>query len=213
MATPSHAAAQLRQGSLSFPVAPPGLPDVGSAAIAVISQLPAADSGALVSYLAGVFTRQFWTTGPAVPLLIEILPAEAVRQVRDQVARQLCGPGSGLDDLPLRIFVEAASLYLERDASGRFTSAAFGPITEVASGELQGEVAWPGGVAGTVVGSAGRIAAQTHLAPVAAGEPVPLREADLRSLVLALDNAVATQTVDPQWQTMLGLAKEALPTV
>jgi len=38
-----------------------------------------------------------------------------------------------------------------------------------------------------------------------------LREADLRSLVLALENAVVTQPIDPLWQQMLSFAQDALP--
>jgi hypothetical protein len=201
---------ELSQGSLSVPVDPPSLPDVGSGAIAVISQQAGADSGVLVSY-SGVFTSQFWTTGPPVPFLIEILQPEQVRQIRNQVVEQLRGPGSGLDDLPLRAFAEAARLYLEPEASSRFTLATFGAITQPAAGDLQGEVSWSGGVAGTVLGSGGRVLAQSHLAPVPAGKPAPLREADLRSLVRALQCAVDTQDIDPLWKQMLSLAGQVLP--
>jgi len=45
----------------------------------------------------------------------------------------------------------------------------------------------------------------------ACGNPTPLREADLRSLVLALENAVVTQPIDPLWQQMLSFAQDALP--
>lgn len=135
MASPSSepAAAELWQGGLTAAGPPPGLPDLSSGGITVVAQQSAtAVTGALVCYQGGAFTRQFWTTGPPVPLLV-----------------------------------------------------------------------------GTVLGSASGISAQTHLASVPAGNPAPLREADLRSLALALEDA--TQPIDPLRQQMLSLVQDALP--
>ena len=217
MASPSSGAAGTTepwQGGLTAAGAPPGLPDLSSGGLTIVTQQSAVASGAsgaLVSYHEGIFTRQFWSTGPPVPFLIEILPRQQVHKILDQVIEQLRGPGSGLDDIPLRAFAEAARLYLEPDPSDRFTAAVFGPITQPSPGELTGEVSWPSGTAGTVLGSTSGVSAQTHLAPVPAGNPTPLREADLRSLALALENAVATQPIDPLWQQMLSFAQDALP--
>jgi hypothetical protein len=36
-------------------------------------------------------------------------------------------------------------------------------------------------------------------------------KADLRSLVFALENAIATSVINPLWQQMLTFAEEALP--
>jgi hypothetical protein len=214
MASPSPGAAEvteLWQGSLSAPTTPPDLPAAGSGTITIVSQQSTEDSGFLVSYLEGNFTSQFWSTGPVIPYLIEVLSPERVRQIREQIIEQLRGVGSGLDDIPLRAFAEAARLYLESEASDRFEVVAFGPITRPGVGELQGEVSWPSGIVGTVLGSADGVSAQTHLAPVPAGNPVPLREADQRSLVLALTSALAAQSIDPLWQQMLSFAEQALP--
>jgi hypothetical protein len=200
------------QGGLTAAGGPPGLPDLSSGGLTVVTQQSAtAASGALVCYQAGVFTRQFWSTGPPVPLLIELLPRQQVQQVLDQVLESLRGPGSGLDDIPVRAFAEAARLYLEPGPSDRFTEAVFGSIAQPNPGELTGDVSWPSGTAGTVLGSANRVSAQTHLAPVPAGNPTPLREADLRSLVQALEKAIATAPIDPLWQQMLTFAQDALP--
>ncbi len=212
MASPSSepAAAELWQGGLTAAGPPPGLPDLSSGGITVVAQQSAtAVTGALVCYQGGAFTRQFWTTGPPVPLLIESLSRGQVRQILDQVLEQLRGPDTGLDDIPLRAFAETARLYLEPKPSDRFAEAAFGPIAQPSPGDLTGEVSWPSGTVGTVLGSASAISAQTHLASVPAGNPAPLREADLRSLALALENA--TQPIDPLWQQMLSFAQDALP--
>jgi hypothetical protein len=214
MATPASGAAETTgtwEGGLAVPVDPPAPPDIGSGTITIVSQGSTADSGTLVSYSGGIFTSQFWSTGPPVPLLIEILPPQEVRKIGEEVAEQLRGPGSGLDDIPLRAFVETVRLYLEPEASDRFTVAVFGSITQVNPGELLGEVSWPGGIAGTVLGSADGVSAQTHLAAMPAGNPAPLREADQRSLVLALESTLATEAIDPLWQQMLSFAEQALP--
>lgn len=184
-------------------------PDGGT--IAIASELPEAGTGILISYSEGAFTRRFWTTGPPVPLLIEVLTPEDVKAIGDQVAEQLRGPGSGLDDIPVRDFLETVRLYLEPGTSDRFTAAVFGAIAQVNPGELQGQVSWPGDVVGVVLGSADGVSAQTHLAHLSAGTLAPLRNADLRSLVLALEVATTTSTIDPLWQQMLNFAEQALP--
>ena len=190
---------------------PPILPPFGSGVIAAAVQEPGADTGAAITYTGSIFTSQSWSTGPPVPFLIKDLEPAEVRKIRDQIVDQLRGPGSGLDDLPLRAFVEVAKLYLEPGPSDRFTTAAFGTITQPSPGEYLGEVSWPGDITGTVLGTAQQISAESHLAAVQAGNPAPLREADLRSLVLALQSALAEQAADPQWQELLDLAEQALP--
>lgn len=188
----------------------PGLSNLGGAVI-IASELPDAGTGILVSYSGGRFTRQFWTTGPPIPQFIEVLSPEQIHAIEDQVAAQLVGPGSGLDDIPLRDFVETVRMHFEPEASERFTVAAFGSITEVAPGTLEGEVSWPGDVVGTVAGSTDGVLAQSHLAHVAAANPAPLRDADLQSLLLALHGALANLAIDPLWQQMLIFAERALP--
>jgi hypothetical protein len=213
MSTPSSGAAGTAgpwQGGFPAPNPPPALPDLDSGSITIVSQGPTAGSGNLVRYANGVFTSQFWSTGPPVPFLIEVLQPDAVRKIRHQVVEQLHGPGSGLDDIPLLAFVEAARLYLEPQASDRFTTATFGPIAEANPGEFVGNVSWPAGVAGTVLASGQQVSAQTHLAEVPAGNPAPLREADLKSIVDALDSAVAAGGIDPLWQQVLTIAQQAL---
>lgn len=208
MATPATGAAEetgLWQGGFSGP----GLPALGGAVI-IAAQLPDDGAGILVSYSGGIFTRQFWTTGPLVPQFIEVLSPEQIHAIKDQVAAQLVGLGSGLDDIPLWDFVETVRMYYEPEASERFTVAAFGSIAEITPGTLEGEVSWPGGVVGTVVGSADGVLAQSHLAHVAAANPAPLREADLESLLLALHGALANPATGPLWQQMLIFAERAL---
>jgi hypothetical protein len=208
MATPAPAAAEatgLWQGGFSGP----GLPALGGAVV-IAAQLPDDGAGVLVSYAGGIFTRQFWTTGPPVPQVIEILKPDEVSAVRDQLVEQLQGTGSGLDDIPLHEFVEAVRLHLQQEASQRFTEAVFGSITQSSPQGLQGQVTWPGDVIGTVLGSADGISAQSHLANVAAGNPAWLRSADLQSLVIALHKALADSQIDPLWQQMLTFAEQAL---
>jgi hypothetical protein len=183
-----------------------GLAELGGAVI-IASELPDAGTGILVSYSGGRFTRQFWTTGPAVPEFIEVLSPEQIQAIGDQVEAQLVGPGTGLDDIPLWDFVETVRMYFEPEASERFTLARFGSITEPTPGTLEGEVSWPGDVTGTVVGSADGVLAQSHLAHVAATDPAPLRDADLQALLLALHGALANKEIDPLWRQMLVFAE------
>jgi hypothetical protein len=209
MATPAPAAAQatgLWQGGFSGP----GLPALGGAVV-IAAQLPDDGAGVLVSYAGSIFTRQFWTTGPPVPQIIEILKPDEVAAVRDQVVEQLQAPGCGLDEIPLREFVEAVRLHFQRDASQRFAEAVFGSITQSSPLGLQGQVTWPGDVIGMVLGSTDGISAQSHLANVAAANPAWLRSADLQSLVIALRQALDTAQLDPLWQQMLTFAEQALP--
>jgi hypothetical protein len=209
MATPATGAAEATgpwQGGFSGP----GLPALGGALV-IAAELPDDGAGILVSYSGGIFTRQFWTTGPPVPQIIEILPPGEVKAISDQVAEQLEGPGSGLDDIPLREFVETVRLHFEQEPSDRFEEAVFGSITQASPGGLQGQVTWPGDVIGTVLGSADGVSAQSHLANIAAGNPAWLRNADLQSLVIALQDALATSATDPLWQQMLTYAEQALP--
>jgi hypothetical protein len=209
MASPSVSTAETT-GPWEGGLAGPGFSDLsGGGEVIIASQLPEAGTGILISYSEGIFTRRFWSTGPPVPLLVELLSPEEVKAIRDQVAEQLRGPGSGLDDIPLRAFLETVRLYLETAASDRFTEAVFGSIAQVNPAELQGEVSWPGEVTGTVLSVDG-ISAQTHLAQVPAGNPVRLRQADLRSFVLSLESALSAQAIDPLWQQMLSIAEQAL---
>ena len=126
------------------------------------------------------------------------------------VVEQLRAPGSGLDEVPLREFVEAVRLHFQQDASHRFAEAVFGSITQSSPQGLQGQVTWPDDVIGTVLGNADGISAQSHLANVAAGNPAWLRSSDLRSLVIALNQALDTAQLDPLWKQMLAFAEQAL---
>jgi hypothetical protein len=208
MAIPAPAAAEatgLWQGGFSGP----GLPALGGAVV-IAAELPDDGAGILVSYAGGIFTRQFWTTGPPVPQIIEILKPDEIAAIRDQVVGQLQAPGSGLDEIPLREFVEAVRLHFSQDASHRFADAVFGSITQSSSQSLQGQVTWPGDVIGMVLGNSDGVSAQSHLANVAASNPAWLRNADLRSLVIALQDALDTAQPDPMWQQMLTFAEQAL---
>jgi len=187
----------------------PGLPALDGAVV-IAAQLPEDGAGVLVSYSGGIFTQQFWTTGPPVPQIVQILQPHEVRAVRDQVAGQLLGPGTGLDDIPLREFVEAVRLHFEEEPSGRFAEAVFGSITQASPLGVQGQVTWPGDVIGTVLGNADGVSAQSHLANVAAGNPAWLRIADLRSLAIALHKALDVGQIDPLWRQMLAYAEQAL---
>jgi hypothetical protein len=209
MATPVPPAAPEDTGLWQGGFSGPGLPALGGAVV-IAAQLPDDGAGVLVSYAGGVFTRQFWTTGPPVPQIIEILKPAEVAAIRDQVVEQLRSPGCGLDEVPLREFVEAVRLHFTQDASHRFADAVFGPITQTSPQGLQGQVTWPGDVIGTVLGNSDGVSAQSHLANVAAGNPAWLRNADLRSLVIALQQALGTAQLDPLWNQMLAFAEQAL---
>jgi hypothetical protein len=196
------------QGGFSVPTLPSAIPNFDSATI-TIAQQSAAQSGVLVSYRRGIFTKQFWSTGIPVPHLIEVLKPAAVRELRDQVVEQLGLHGSGVDDLPLRAFVTTADVYLGHEPSTRFDRVTFGSIARPAPGEVMGDVAYRNGVTGTILGSGDGISAQSHLAPFPAGYLAPLRLGDLRSLISALDDALASGAIDPLWRQMLTFAKQA----
>jgi hypothetical protein len=203
-------------GGVAAPFFPPALPEFDSAAIVVVQQADA-ESGVAVSYRGGGFSRQEWTTGHPVPLLIEDLKRPQVEQVRDEIRQQLATRGDGLDDLPLRAFLTVADLYLSPEPSGRYVSAVFGAITE-ADGKvtLGGTVSWPDGVTGTVVGLDPQVlgepvgvSGQSHLPAFPAGAPVELRLGDLRSLIASLEKAQAAGGLDPLWLRMMDLAQSA----
>ncbi len=196
------------EGGLSVPVLPPQVPLFDSAAI-IVAQQSDAQSGVAVSYGRGIFTRQAWSTGHPVPGVIEVLKPPEVRQVRDQIREQLGTCGDGLDHLPLRAFVTVADVYLSPEPSTRYRAAAFGTIAQQAPGQLLGAVAYPDGVAGSVLGSDAGVSAESHLAPLPAGFLAPLRAGDLRSLIGSLGNALAAGGIDPQWQQMLAFAEQA----
>jgi hypothetical protein len=196
------------EGGLSVPVLPPHIPLLDSAAI-VVAQQSDSQTGGMVSYSRGIFTRQFWSTGHPVPMLIEVLKPEQVKQVRNQILEQLASPGDGLDHLPLRAFVTAADVYLNPEPSTRFSKAAFGAIAEQAPGQLLGAVAYPNGVAGTVLGSSDGVSGESHLGPLPSSFQAPLRVGDLRSLISSLEDALAAGGIDPLWQQMLTFAQQA----
>ena len=195
------AADQLWEGGFTRPVPAPAVPQFDSGAIA-LAQRADDQAGVLVSYSNGIFTRQHWTTGHAVPDLIEVLKVPDVRQVRDQVLDQLAGPDDGLDRLPLQVFVTVAGSYLSPVPSTRFSRAEFGAIDGHAPGDLQGEVSWPDGTAGTIHGNEQVVSGESHVAPLPAGSLAPLRVADLLSLAASLDKAVAAGGLDPRWKQM-----------
>jgi hypothetical protein len=196
------------EGGFSLPVFPPAVPQFDSATL-VVAQESDAQSGTLISYGKGVFTKQYWTTGHPVPLLIEVLKPAEVRQVRDEIRERLAIPGDGLDHLPLRAFVTAADMYLSPEPSTRFDRAAFGTIAEQAPGEVLGTVAYPDNVAGTLLGSDSGVSGQSHLGALPAGAAAPLRLGDLRSLILSLERALASGGIDALWQQMLTFAQQA----
>jgi hypothetical protein len=199
----------LWQGGLSVPVLPPQVPLFDSAAI-VVAQQSDDQSGVAVLYSRGIFTKQAWSTGHPVPGVIEVLKPQEVEQVRDQVREQLDRPGDGLDHLPLRAFVTAADVYLSREPSTRFGRAVFGAIAEQAPGQLLGAVTFPGGVAGTLVGSGAGVSGESNLQPVPPGFQAPLRVGDLLSLILSLENALGAGGIDPLWEQMLTFAQQAV---
>jgi hypothetical protein len=166
-------------------------------------------TGVAVAYSRGIFTRQAWSTGHPVPGVIEVLKPQEVRQVRDEVREQLAVPGDGLDQLPLRAFVTAADVYLNKEPSARFSRAVFGAIAQQAPGQLLGAVVYPDGVAGTIVGGDAGVSGESHPAPFPSGFQAPLRVGDLRSLISSLENALAGGGIDPLWQQMLTFAQQA----
>jgi hypothetical protein len=196
------------EGGLSVPVLPPHVPLFDSAAI-VVAQQSDAQAGVAVSYGRGIFTRQAWSTGHPVPGVIEVLKSQEVEQIRDQVREQLDRSGDGVDHLPLRAFVTAADVYLDPEPSHRFRRAVYGAIAEQAPGQLSGTVAYPDGVAGTIVGSDAGVSAESHLAPFPPGFQAPLRTGDLLSLILSLEKALGAAGIDPPWQQMLTFAQQA----
>jgi hypothetical protein len=206
--TNGNAVDQLWEGGVSVPVLPPQVPLFDSAVL-VVAQQSDAQSGALVSYSRGIFTRQSWSTGHPVPLLIEVLKPQDVRNVRDQIREQLAISGDGLDHLPLRAFLTAADVYLDPEPSTRFSKAAFGTIAEQAPGQLLGAVGYPHDVAGTILGSDAGVSAESHLGPLPAGFQAPLRLGDLRSLISSLETALAAADLDPLWPQMLAFAQQA----
>lgn len=202
------AADQPWEGGLSVPVLPPNVPLFDSAAI-VVAQQSDAQTGVVVSYNRGIFTRQSWSTGHPVPVLIEVLKPQDVQQIRDELLEQLAIPGDGLDHLPLRAFVTVADVYLNPQPSTRFSRADFGAIAVQAPGQLLGSVTYPDGVAGTILGSDAGVSGESHLGPLPAGFQAPLRVGDLRSLISNLENALAAGGIDPLWQQMLTFAQQA----
>jgi hypothetical protein len=196
------------EGGLCVPVLPPHVPLFDSAAI-VVAQQSDAQAGVAVSYGRGIFTRQAWSTGHPVPGVIEVLKPQEVGQIRDQIREQLDRRGDGLDHLPLRAFVTVADVYLDPEPSARFRRAGFGAIAGQAPGQLSGAVAYPGGVAGTIVGSDAGVSGESHLAPLPPGFQAPLRTGDLLSLILSLENALGAGGIDPLWQQMLTFAQQA----
>jgi hypothetical protein len=206
-------ATTLWEGGFSDLSAPPALPDLASGGITIVSWQPPNPTGKVVRYSGGRFTEQFWSGpgGPAVPLLIEVLDADKVREIRKEVVEQLHGPRTGLDEIPLKAFVEAATLFLEHTPSHRFADAVLGPIAESAPGELTGQLSWAGGGTGTVQASADGVRAQTHVPAAPDTTPEPLRQADIASLVAMLRDAVGGPGVDGQWEHLLSFAEQALP--
>jgi len=144
-----------------------------------------------------------------VPGVIEVLKPADVRQVRDHIRAQLDTCADGLDRLPLRAFVTVADVYLTPEPATRYRTAVFGALTEPAPGQLLGAVAYPNGVAGSVLGSDAGVSAESHLAPLPAGFLAPLRAGDLRSLITSLGDALAAGSAGPQWQQMLTFAQQA----
>ena len=196
------------EGGVSVPVLPPHVPAFGSAAI-VVAQQSDTQAGVAVSYSRGIFTRQAWSTGHPVPGVIEVLTPEDVRQVRDQVREQLAAHGDGLDHLPLRAFLTVADVHLSPEPSTRYASAVFGAIAEQAPGQLAGTVAYPDGVAGTIVASASGVSGESHLGLLPPGFLAPLRTGDLRSLTFHLEKALTIGGLDPLWQHLLAFAQQA----
>jgi hypothetical protein len=201
------------QGGLALPPLPPAPPNLEAGAI-VVTQATDNGVGTQISYADSTFFRSARTVGSqAVPTLIALLPASEVKKARDEIVEQLATPGSGLDEAPLRAFVEAANVYLAARSSARFEHAVFGSITEQTSPSifLDGAVSFPNGVVGTVQYEAGRIIAETHLPALPAAKLTPLRPGDVRSLIDAVERAMSyQQAIDPIWGRLLTLARQEL---
>ena len=170
-----------------------------------------ASSGSLLSYASGRFTAQFWTIGHPVPFLVRELDPEDVKALRDELAEQLGGPSTGLDEVPLRAFMAAADAYTA-SRSNRFSEATFGTISGEAPGELLGELSWGGGAVGSVLASKHGVSVQSHIPPQPASDAVRLRGAELRSLISALTPGPGSpaQDRDPLWSELRGFAELAL---
>jgi hypothetical protein len=210
------------QGGFSGSPSPPSPPNLEAGAIVVVQAASAEGTGVQITYMDGAFYRSFWTVGSnADPTLIEMLAPATVRQIRTQLVDQLASSATGLDDIPLKTFVEAADQYLQSRSSERFSNAVFGTITEQTTPSLflDGAVSFPNGVVGTIQYTAGRIVAETHLSVLPAAQPspplspgpAPLRVADLRSLAQALQLALSDQPgIDPAWQQVLTVTQNEL---
>jgi len=198
------------QGGLAQPVGPPSRPRFGTGALTLVSQTDAS-SGSVVSYVGGIFAAQFWTVGHPVPFLVRELDPEDVQALRDELSEQLEGPSAGLDEVPLRAFVAAAEAYVAT-RSERFSGAGLRAISTPAPGEVLGELSWPSGAIGSVLGSRQGVAGQSHIPSQPAGELVPLRDAELRSLTAALAAAERTtgEGIDPLWSELREFAQAAL---
>ena len=202
------------QGGFSGPPDPPGPPNLVAGTIVVVQAASAEGTGVQITYLDSAFYRSFWTVGShAVPTLIEMLTPATVRQIRTQLVDQLASATTGLDDVPLKAFVEAAHQYLQSRSSERFSNAVFGTITEQTTPSLflDGAISFPDGIVGTIQYTAGRIVAEAHLSDLPVAQPAPLRVADLRSLAQALQLALSDQPgIDPAWQQVLTLTQNEL---
>lgn len=107
--TPSPETTTPWQGGFSGPPTPPSPPNLVAGAIVVVQAASAEGTGVQITYMDGAFYRSFWTVGSsAVPDLIEMLAPATVRQIRTQLVDQLASSATGLDDVPLKAFVEAA---------------------------------------------------------------------------------------------------------
>jgi hypothetical protein len=205
------------EGGFSGRPTPPQPPNLEAGAIVVVQAASAEGTGVQITYMDSAFYRSFWSVGSsAVPTLVEMLTPATVRQIRTQLVDQLASSATGLDDVPLKAFVEAAHQYLQSRSSERFSNAVFGTITEQTTPSvfLDGAASFPNGVVGTIQYTAGRIVAETHLSVLAAAQPsppAPLRVADLRSLAQALQLALSNQPgIDPAWQQVLTFAQNEL---
>lgn len=205
------------QGGFSGQPDPPAPPNLVVGTIVVVQAASAEGTGVQITYMDGAFYKSFWTLGSsAVPTLIEMLTPATVKQIRTQLVDQLASSATGLDDVPLKAFAEAAHQYLQSRSSERFSTAVFGTITEQTTPSLflDGAISFPNGVVGTIQYTAGRIVAETHLSVLAAAPPsppAPLRVADLRSLAQALQLALSDQPgIDPAWQQVRTLTQNEL---
>ena len=197
------------QGGLAQPVGPPSRPRFGTGALTLVSQTDAS-SGSVVPYVGGIFAAQFWTVGHPVPFLVRELDPRrpsaarrAVRAARGAERRARRGPAAG---------VRRGGRGVRRDPVGAVLRRALArdlhPRSRRGIGGAQLAQRRDRNSAREPAGGRGPVAHPSQ----PAGELVPLRDADLRSLIAALAAAERTtgEGIDPLWSELREFAQAAL---